>query len=173
VVDFLLLKLHIALHDLKGRQIVVNVPLPQLALAHHRLLRNLHVHPLPARQHHAALDEALRHLLPARVGACRGLLEARAVGERAAEALLQHALALGRRRRGLHRAREAGHGAGLALHEGGGSLGNEGLHLGMGHEELDEVRRVDHGELATLHETKRDAKLVPIICGTNFSIIKS
>jgi hypothetical protein len=38
----------------------------------------------------------------------------------------------------------------------------------MGHEELDEVRRVHHGELATLHEIKRDMKLVPIISGTNF-----
>ena len=86
------------------------------------------------------------------VRARRGHLAARAVGERATEALLQHALALGRRRGGLHGARFAAHGAGLALHVGGGSLGSEGLHLGMGHEELDEVGGVDHCELATLHE---------------------
>jgi hypothetical protein len=37
----------------------------------------------------------------------------------------------------------------------------------MGHEELDEVSGVDHCELATLHEKKRDMKVVPIISGTN------
>ena len=71
---------------------------------------------------------------------------------------LQRALPLGRRRRRLHRARNACHGACLALHVRRGGLALETLVLPVRNQQRDEVRRVDHSEHTTLHEIQRAVK---------------
>jgi len=118
------------------------------------VLRLLQHHCLPVGQRKGALDKALGEHVAGRVRALGELLAALALNDRPVEARLQHALALSRRSRSLHSTSDAARLPCLALHVVGGSLSTESLHLGMSHEDLDEVGGVDYCHLGTLHEKK-------------------